>query len=269
MIDYHVHSNFSPDAIASLEDNTIKAIELQFQQICFTDHMDYEINEYIRQVPFVFNPKEYLSEISRLKIKYSDKIKVLAGVEIGLQPHMISKINELIANYHFDFILGSVHNVGRIDLYTEEILKEPAENIWTKYFTEMLSCIKEVTILNSIGHFDLPKRYYKQFKSYDINQDLLLIKEIFIEMINREIALEINTGGYSYGLSYPNPSIDFIDLYISLGGKLFTIGSDSHSLEQLGRGLYRGVKILYDKGIENIATFENQGLVLKNIKEIL
>src|SRR6056297_380532 len=126
MIDYHVHSNFSPDAAASLENNIIKAIEIQLEQICFTDHMDYEVEEYIREVPFEFEPSTYLEEIANLKSKYRDKIKILAGVEIGLQPHMTDKINKLVKNYDFDFLLGSVHNVGRVDLYKEDILKKQA-----------------------------------------------------------------------------------------------------------------------------------------------
>ncbi|MFP4456553.1 MAG: histidinol-phosphatase HisJ family protein [Clostridia bacterium] len=267
MVDYHVHSNYSVDAIASLEENIKKAIELNMSEICFTDHIDYEKSPYIREVPFLFDIDKFFKEINILKKKYKSKIKIVAGVEIGMQPDVIDNINKLINNYEFDFLLGSIHNVSKVDLYSDKILEGPIDEVWTKYFEEMLECIRAIDKLNSIGHFDLPKRYNLKFKPYDIKADQDLIETIFKEMIERKIALEINTGGFSYGLDSPNPSIDFIDLYISLGGELFTIGSDSHSVEQLGRDLYKGYKVLYDKGIKEIVVFENQEIIFKNIEK--
>jgi len=269
MVDYHIHSNYSVDAIASLEDNIIKAIELQMSEICFTDHIDYEQTPYIREIPFMFDVDQFFKEINVLKEKYKDRIKVLAGIELGMQPHIMEEVNRLINNYEFDFILGSMHNVSRVDLYSKKILEIPTDEVWTNYFEEMLVCIKKIDNLNSVGHFDLPKRYNDKFRGYNLNANLKVIKSIFIEMIERDIALEVNTGGYSYGLNHPNPSDDFLDLYISLGGKLFTIGSDSHNLDQLGRGLYKGLKILYDKGINKIVTFENQEIIFKSIKKYI
>lgn len=264
-----MHSDFSPDSKVALESNVLKAINLGIKEICFTDHMDYEKEPHIRDIPFEFEPEIYLHEISRLKKKYNDQIDILAGVEIGLQSHVLKEINNLIKGYEFDFLLGSVHNVYNKDLYSDEMLKVPADKVWTDYFQKMLKCIREVDSLNSIGHFDLPKRYHMRFRDFSVENNIEQIKEIFKVMIDRDIALEINTGGFKYGLTSPNPSIDFVLLYKSLGGELFTIGSDSHSLDQLGKDLQKGFQILSEVGIKKIATFKNQELILKEISKFI
>jgi len=39
--DYHIHTNYSPDSSADMEDYIIQAIKLGYNDICFTDHIDY------------------------------------------------------------------------------------------------------------------------------------------------------------------------------------------------------------------------------------
>lgn len=41
--DYHIHSTFSPDGKSSMEEMILRAIDLNLKEICFTDHVDYDI----------------------------------------------------------------------------------------------------------------------------------------------------------------------------------------------------------------------------------
>ena len=46
--------------------------------------------------------------------------------------------------------------------------------------------------------------------------------------------IEINTSSHRYGLKDFTPSRDILRLYQELGGRIVTIGSDSHKPEHLG-----------------------------------
>ena len=41
--DYHMHSNFSNDSKADMEDMIKRSIDLGLKEICFTDHVDYDL----------------------------------------------------------------------------------------------------------------------------------------------------------------------------------------------------------------------------------
>ncbi len=55
--DYHVHSNFSGDSQAPMEQVIERAIQLGLKMLCFTDHMDYDY-PHKGDVRFVFDPEE-------------------------------------------------------------------------------------------------------------------------------------------------------------------------------------------------------------------
>ena len=40
--DYHMHSSFSTDGKSTMEQMVKKSIELGLEEICFTDHVDYD-----------------------------------------------------------------------------------------------------------------------------------------------------------------------------------------------------------------------------------
>jgi histidinol-phosphatase (PHP family) len=50
--DFHVHSNFSSDGKAPMEDIINQGIKLGLKTLCFTDHMDYDYPK-IYKYPFV------------------------------------------------------------------------------------------------------------------------------------------------------------------------------------------------------------------------
>ena len=69
--DYHMHSNFSGDSQTPMEDMVKKSIDLGLKEICFTDHVDYDI---ISNVPFETDYISYLKSIDNLKDKFKNQI---------------------------------------------------------------------------------------------------------------------------------------------------------------------------------------------------
>lgn len=103
--DTHVHSLFSTDSSTEMEEMVKKAVEEGLPHICFTDHIDYDYP--VEGVEFDFNMDDYFASIRKLKEKYREKILVLAGIELGMQEHLVDRYEELLKKYPFDFVIGS------------------------------------------------------------------------------------------------------------------------------------------------------------------
>ena len=59
-----------------------------------------------------------------------------------------------------------------------------------------------------------------------------------------------------YGLKELNPCTDILKSYKALGGELVTIGSDAHTVEEVGRGLDRAEEVLRDAGFEYYTVYD-------------
>ena len=88
--DYHMHSNFSNDSKADMEDMIKRSIDLGLKEICFTDHVDYDLDS---DDSFGIDYNKYFDKIQSLQNKYKDNISIKKGIEIGLQKQIIDKCN--------------------------------------------------------------------------------------------------------------------------------------------------------------------------------
>jgi histidinol-phosphatase (PHP family) len=83
-VDTHMHSLFSCDGKASLEEMCLSAIKKGLTVICFTEHFD--MNPKDDGLGF-FKYDEYSDAIKRVQDKYSGQITVLKGLEFS-EPHL-------------------------------------------------------------------------------------------------------------------------------------------------------------------------------------
>ena len=67
-------------------------------------------------------------------------------------------------------------------------------------------------------------------------------------LIEKEIALELNTAGLKYGMKQANPHVDILKRYKELGGELLTIGADGHKPEHIGWDFKQAEEILLEAG---------------------
>lgn len=265
MIDFHSHSRYSFDSAAEPKLNIEQAISSGIKAICFTDHIDYESN--IRGEDLVFDVRAYFEELSQLKEEYKDEIEVMIGVEVGMQPHLGSRIEELLSSYPFDYVIGSVHSVHKNDIYSDPLRHEIGpEEMYALYFEEMLDDVVNFKNFNSMGHIDYIDRLYKEnplkpnFTTY--RDSLAEILKILIETGR---GIEVNTSGMRYGVGYFHPKIEILKLYRELGGELITLGSDAHKSEFVGENCLEAAELLKSLGYRYVFKYRNripQGLII-------
>lgn len=258
MFDYHMHSCFSGDSSAPVKDMIEAAIQKGLHSICLTDHND---PDFPFDTPcFDLDTPAYFDTLRKYQQLYKDKIHVSIGVELGLQTHLADQLKAYVKAYPFDFIIGSSHLIHRQDPYYPSFFEGRAEHdCYCDYFQTIIDNLQVFSDFDVYGHLDYIVRYGPNKNanySYDRYQDYL--DAILKLLLEKNIGLEINTGGYKYGLGAPNPMPDIIRKYISLGGECFTLGADAHSPEYVGYECTKAIALLKECGAGYLCTFQNR-----------
>ena len=264
--DQHTHSNFSTDSEATPESMVQGAIAKGLTQLTLTDHMDLDYPGTTAEKPlFEFNTADYFSTLAPLKETYAGQLYLGIGIELGLRPgreDLNAQMHQLLADYPFDFVLGSVHLLDNDDPYYEEYWQSrSAKDILTKYFNDMLTSIKEFDNFDSLGHLDYLIRYIPPFcgdKDYAVKEYREVIDEIFKFLINKNKALEINTAGLIKGLPCFHPKLNVLKRYLDLGGKLLTIGSDGHSPDKIATEFAKTEELLKSLNVSGYYVYKNR-----------
>ncbi|TAH68157.1 MAG: histidinol-phosphatase HisJ family protein [Anaerolineaceae bacterium] len=235
--DFHVHSNFSSDCKASMEEMINQGIRQGLKTLCFTDHMDFDYPS-IYSYSFGMEIEDYLKELRLMKEKYESQIEILTGIELGIQPHVTNQMETLINKYPFDFIIGSVHVVDKVDPYYPEYWEKRSEEEGIlRWFEAMNEGYKSFQGFHVCGHIDYIVRYAPSSKvkyneySYAFYSDVL--DEILKTLLKYGKGIEVNSSGFKYGLGHPHPKTEILERYKELGGEIITIGSDAHQPEHL------------------------------------
>lgn len=257
--DFHTHTSFSSDGKASPEEQIEKAISLGMKKICITDHHDIGYpNEH--GLSFTIDPCEYTARLRQLREKYSGKIGVLIGVELGLQPNLTKELGEFVSAHDFDFVIGSTHLVGGEDPCFSDFFETNSESeAVEKYLRQVLLNVKSFGDFDVVGHIDYIVRYTpSRGENYNCRRYFDIIDEILKTVIDRGQGIECNTSRIGCGKLHCNPHEDIIKRYGELGGEIITIGSDSHMPKTLANGFGEAGEILKSAGFGYYSVFENR-----------
>ncbi len=249
--DYHVHSNYSPDSSTPMERQIKRACELGLDEICFTDHVDYGV-----RLDDIDYPR-YFGEIDRLREKYAGKIVIRAGLECGVQVQTIPQYESLYETYssELDFILLSVHQVGNKCFWNQEYQLGKTHDEYNRgYYEELLRVVSGYQDYSVMAHLDLMVRY-DMAGPYPFRKVKDIIAEILTTAINHGKGIEMNTASWRYGLPDTQPCREILTLYHELGGEILTLGSDTHSPENIYDHVSEGREILRGLGFRYFCTF--------------
>lgn len=280
--DYHVHTEFSDDSNYPMEQVIKDAITKGFDELCFTDHVDYGIKkdwdepgEMIYRKGGAGEPDQmpvanvdypvYYKTFQKMKELYQDKISLKFGLEFGMQAHTVEKYEKLFSRYPFDFIILSVHEIEDKEFWDQGFQNGMTQQEYNeRYYEEMLYLVQNYHNYSVLGHMDLITRYDKA-GVYPFEKLKPILTKILKTVIADEKGIEVNTSSHRYGLKDLTPSRDILKLYKELGGKIITIGSDSHKPEHLGAFVDETKEELKALGFEQICTFDKMKPVYHNL----
>ena len=259
LADYHMHSTFSADSKMTFDEICETAIQKGLNEIAITDHHDIDYQD--DKIEFLLDKENYLKKLKKYQEKYYGQLIIKKGIEMGMQTHILKESNQFLSN-DFDFILASFHTAEKNDLYNGDFFKGYKQwDAYHKYLKSILEVVKNFNNYSVLGHLDLVRRY----DYYDSTPDLMdndkayeLIREILKKVIKNNKGIEVNTTGYYIGNGQnPLPSIKILKLYKELGGEILTLGSDSHSTDQLAYKFTETIKLLKEIGFNKLTTFKD------------
>ncbi|MCR5167594.1 MAG: histidinol-phosphatase HisJ family protein [Oscillospiraceae bacterium] len=260
--DCHMHSVHSGDSEAPMEEMILQSIAKGLDTICFTEHidLDFPVTDLDPEGKFECDMDEYYKDYCICRERYSDKIRILFGTELGLQPSVADRNKAYAKAYDLDLIIGSSHLCNGADPSCTDFYRGRSEKeAYREYFDSILENITTFSDFDVYGHLDYVVRYGpnadKEY-SYDTYRDIL--DRILMLLIEKGKGIEINTGGLKKGLRDVHPCTDVIRRYKSLGGEIITIGSDAHIPENIAAYFSRAEEILNICGFRYYTVFEHR-----------
>ena len=262
MWDFHLHSSFSSDSKESIENMIVRAQELGFKEICFTEHHDTDFK--YEEGKFQVDIDAYRKELFEVRAK-PPAIKVRFGIESGYMTTTIEKTDRIMRGYDFDFIIGSVHGIKEGDLYYIGCEPEDRERVYREYLEEILEIVQAAEHFNVLGHINYPSKMeaFKD-KPMEYSDHPEICDKIFKTLIQNGKGMEFNTSSMRHSLE-TDSTMSFLKRFKELGGEILTIGTDSHRVESLNFMYKEAMDAIKAAGFKYICTFEKMEPIFHKI----
>lgn len=259
MVDYHIHTKLCGHASGDMEEYVTQAIQCELQEIGFADHLpmikwaqpEYAMN--FEQLP------HYIEAVHHVQHAYP-QLSIKLGIEADYySPAEEPEIGNLLAQYPFDYVYGSVHFVDEWAIDDARNLHRWNElgidHVYTRYFATLQQAARS-NLFDIISHSDLVKKFGHQ-PSTDM---MALIEETVRVYKNQGIAVEINSSGLRRPVReiYPAPSI--IRLLKAYDVPI-VFGSDAHTPEEVGQDFAYMRRLVKECGHRELVMFAQRKIV--------
>jgi histidinol-phosphatase (PHP family) len=264
LLDYHLHSTCSADGISTIAHYCCRAAEQKFVEIGFCEHVDFDPRD--RGCGF-FDYAFFRRQIEAQRERYGDSLAVRAAVEVTYQASREEEIRGFLKGKELDYVIGSVHLVedGREwAMVSEEgmceryFARRSVREAYQPYFTEVRRAV-ESGLFDLIGHLDLAKRYgVRYYGPFDLSLFAAEVREILKLAVERGVGLEVNASGLRQAPHETYPGLEVLRWYRELGGQILTVGSDAHTVKDLGKGIAEALDLAREAGFEVVTLFEKR-----------
>lgn len=253
--DYHFHTALSFDGKDDLLDVIKVAADKGMNDICVTNHYECGGEYPCTNQPISVMRDNYLKAVAQNRTG----VTVRFGVELGEPIHNRGMAEIALADGKFDFVIGSIHNVrGQKDFYDLDYRATDLDAVFKQYYDELDEMV-EWGKFDVLGHINYFERYAaKQGVTLDVKKYYPRLSDLFIKLIAKGKGIEVNTAGLFAPVGKPQADEEVLRLYKGLGGKIVTIGSDSHQKENIGRGNEQAQELLCRVGFEYVTVYEDR-----------
>lgn len=253
--DYHTHSFFSDDSDTPLTLMLDAGVKAGLAEMAVTDHYDpgYPDAEFPFELPF----EEYHRELEKKQEEYSGRIRLVKGIEIGIQHDQLEKCRKAARSYDYDYIIGSFHCACAEPLYNGHFFDgKSARQIYEDYYSYVLANLREYDDFCNLGHLNIIDRYAPEIAPFEVYSDL--VEEILRHLIENGHGIELNTSSFRYNMAETCPSEKMLRLYRSLGGEIITTGSDAHYPEHVAYNFKFACEYLESLGFRYLASYRQR-----------
>lgn len=241
MFDFHMHSTVSFDGHDTPERMARAALDAGLKEICFTDHRDYASTPELTGT--VFDQAAYRAAYDGLTLP---GLTVRRGMEFGMQPGNEALLAKDAGAYPYDFILGSIHMVGKDDVYFPPYWAgKTVYQAERRYLEETLACVRTHDDFDVLAHLT----YLSKARAHPTHAPVRyedhreIVDAILSVLAQKGKGLEMNTSGVDRCGDFL-PGAEFFRRFRELGGEIVTVGSDAHTAGRVGQYAGRACEVL-------------------------
>jgi len=253
MYDSHMHTPLCKHAVGTPAEYVQAARRAGLLGIVVTDHspmpvwFDPQVRMELEELPF------YHATLERVRAEASD-FYVGIGLEADFHPGTEYFVQRLLAQYDYDYVIGSVHYIGAWPFdnprYMAEFEERDLREVYRAYF-KLVAQAARTGLFHAIGHLDLPK-----VMGYRPPQGYADLAEEALEVIAGEgLALDVNTAGWRKKAAEIYPSPELLARARALGIPV-VLGSDAHRPEDVAHRFADAVQILRAAGYTQAVVFK-------------
>ena len=267
LIDYHLHTNTSSDAHATVPEYCERAAELGLAEIAITNHMNLREDRY-HLTPEVL--ADVWMEIQRCQTKHPELV-VRLGIEVDYFDDLHDQIAEELPKYvdaigrPLDFILGSAHEMDGVRFASKKqahrlLVGADPIPIYEKFFALMRGVVTS-GLFDIVAHPDLIRRFSGLHSPFVPFEDYAEAAKAFIAcLVEHDVGFEINVKGLLHPVEDMYPTKEFLTSYLrqcESAGKapIIVIGTDAHYPDHLGTYLDQAARRLRELGVFEVSTF--------------
>lgn len=251
---YHCHSRWS-DGEGEIADFVRRAQEIGLDEVGLSDHYVLTPDRTAKTWAMPLDAlNEYVMAVQAAAEESGPDLVVRLGVEADYIPETARELKDLLAEYPFDYVIGSVHIVEGfpIDGKAEdwEPLTQPQRDDIIRCYWVRIRQMAETGTFDFAGHLDLTKKF-GFFPSVDISGEITSALEAIAQS---GMAVELNTSGWYVPAreEYPSPSIlrGCFDRGIPT-----LVTADAHEPQNLDRDFDRAHSSLREIGFHEVCSF--------------
>jgi len=205
---------------------------------------------------FAWHARNSLDDYVNLAVAAKEQgLPVKVGLEVDYYPGQMDEVSELLAQYPFDVLIGSVHWLGtwqfddidnEIQMHEWEV--RDVEQAWSNY-ADALGELVATNSVDVLAHPDLikvagviakdPAEFWQRMASSASGAD---------------VSLECSSAGWKKPVGEQYPAEGFLT-YLVDGGVTFTTASDAHRLERVGERAGDLATMLEAHGVHELASY--------------
>lgn len=267
----HSHSSFC-DGKNTLEEMALAAIDRGLCCFGFSAHapVPFENTFALREQDVA----AYLSEISRLKAKYADKIHLYASMEFDYITDTVEDIRQRAEAYGLDYIIASVHQVKEKGKEAMWFIDGGKQETWDNglrdvfggdvrcgvetFYSQSVAMIHKVKP-DIVGHFDKVKMHNKE-RCFSQNDPWYkeLVMWLIEEAAAENLICEVNTRGLYKGRTDDFfPSTEWIR-EAAIKGLRMTISTDCHKTGEVDLLFEQAVQAMKEAGHKYVWLFDGE-----------
>lgn len=237
--------------------------DLYYDELILDDSIVGEYQKkWLTKNKFKYSLGDYFHFMNMLKEK---GYPVKTGIEICNFKNQ-ARVKEIIANYNFDYVIGSVHFLKGWGYDFADIKSEwnnhSLADIYT-WYAEEIENLCNGALYDVLGHpFNI--RLFKNIPDFDVTP---VLERVAGALSKANMAIDINTGTlYRYPIAEISPYPDFLKIAKKYNLPIIT-SSDAHQPEDCGRYIDKAVEYAKAYGYDSVLTFSNRKAIARKFAE--